>query len=114
MYCLSTSVICSASKELCSLTHSSLQEQLQRLTLEAKVIKLEEANEKLKDTRTNAHSQLKDFADKFYAMDSGSPVPSPHPSVTELRFRSRTDSVSSSGSSRSSKVSSYRLSGISI
>lgn len=100
----------------------SLQEQIQRLTLEAKVVKLEEDNQKLIARREMAGQQLQDFAEKFFAASDAisikgspapSPRPSPYPSLTDLnilmRRGSRADSVSSSRRSSQS-----RLSGISL
>ena len=77
-----------------------LQEQVQRLTLEAKVVKLEKENESLKLAQSKAQSQLQVFADKFYAETerisiAGSHPSSPQSSFGELRTLSRTNSVSS-------------------
>lgn len=85
-------------------------EQVQRLALEAKVVKLEKDNEQLKSVRAQAGKQLQSFAEIFYSetetIKLRSTNPSPHPSTAELR-RSRTDSLSSSGSrySRASRIS---------
>ena len=86
-------------------------EQVQRLALETKVVKLEKDNEQLKSVRAQAGKQLQSFAEIFYAetetIKVRSCTSSPRPSMTELRLRSRTDSLSSSGSrfSRGSRIS---------
>ena len=100
--------------------YSGLQEQLQRLTLEAKVVKLEEDNQKLKTGRETAGQQLQDFAEKFFAVSDAisikgspapSPRPSPYPSLADLNLFARRGSRDSVSSSRSSLS---RLSGISL
>lgn len=101
--------------------YSFIQEQLQRLHLEAKVVKLEEENQELKQSRGLASKQLQEFADRFYAATEstkiGSLSASPHPSVSELRMSatpSRRDSMSSVGSLYSRDSIGSRYSGISI
>ena len=80
-------------------------EQVQRLALEAKVVKLEKDNEQLMAVRAQAGKQLQSFAELFYAetetIKLRSCNPSPHPSMKELRI-SRTNSLSSNGSRHSS------------
>ena len=85
---------------------------MQRLALEAKVVKLERDNEQLKSSRAQAGLQLQNFAERFYSETEtikigGSCNTSPHPSIVELHRRSRTDSLSSNGSqhSRNSRFS---------
>ena len=89
---------------------------MQRLSLEAKVVKLEKDNEHLKATRAQAGLQLQNFAEIFYSETEtiklcGSATTSPHPSLAELRRRSRTDSLSSNSSlhSRGSRFSGASL-----
>ena len=84
-----------------------IQEQLQRLALEAKVVKLEKDNEQLKSVQNHAGKQLQSFAEMFYAETEsikliGSCNPSPHTSETELkRKKSTTESLFSRSSSNS-------------
>ena len=89
--------------------------------MEAKVIKLEEENQELKQNREKASKQLQSFADKFYVATEdirldgiGSLSPSPYPSVTELRTVSRRNSACSSGSIYSRDSAGSRYSSISV
>ena len=98
-----------------------LQEQVQRLNLEAKVVKLEEENQDLKQNREKASKQLQNFADKFYLATEdirldgiGSLSPSPYPSLAELRTVSRRNSAASSVSTYSRDSVGSRYSGISM
>lgn len=99
-------------KKLQSMESQLKNEQVQRLALEAKVVKLERDNEQLKASRTRAGLQLHNFAERFYSETEtikigGSCNTSPHPSIAELHRRSRTDSLSSNSSQHSSNSSQH-------
>ena len=78
--------------------------------MEAKIVKLEKDNEKLKNRKEKAGQQLQEFSEKFFAMTDEaikvSPVASPFPSLKNLHRR---DSVCSSNSSQSSRLSAISL-----
>lgn len=89
--------------------------------MEAKVVKLEEENQDLKQNRERASKQLQSFADKFYVATEDvrlnafkSSSPSPYPSLAELRTVSRRNSASSVGSVYSRDSTGSRYSALSV
>lgn len=94
-----------------------LQEQVQRLIFEAKVVKLEEENQELKENRNKASKQLQSFADKFYLATEDitlNIISSQSPSPELIRTMSRRNSVSSNESYCSRDSTGLRSSDISV
>ena len=85
------------------------QERTQKLQLEAKLVRLEEENEVLQQSRAKAGQQLHNFAEMFYratdavkaqTVSTVTPSESPHHSLIELE--------------RTERQSTYRMSTVSI